>query len=64
MKINADLTKVLKKEHEEKWVALNKEQTKVLDCSEKLPKLVEKLGAKGKDAVFMRVLRSDVEYAF
>ena len=64
MKINADLTKMLGKEHEEKWVAFNKEQTKVLDYSEKLPKLIEKLGSGGKDAVYMKVLRSDVEYAF
>lgn len=64
MKINSDLTNVLKKEHEEKWVALNREQTKVLDASAKLADLTKKLGEKGKDAVYMKVLRSDVEYAF
>ncbi len=64
MKINADLAKILKKKHEAKWVAFNKEQTKIIGFSEKLTDLVAKLDAKGKEAVFMKVLKSDVEYAF
>lgn len=64
MKVNANLTKVLKKVHEEKWVALSKDQTKVLDFDSSLVKLANRVEKKTKDYVYMKVLRSDTEYCF
>jgi hypothetical protein len=61
---NYDLTKVLKKEHEEKWVALNKEQTKVIDYSSALSELRNRIGEKNREVVYMKVPRSDTIYAF
>lgn len=62
MKVNNDLTKVLKKEHQEKWVALNETHSKVVGFSEKLVDLTERMG--NKKVVYMRVPRFDTEYAF
>ena len=64
MKINANLTKILKKIHEEKWVALSKDRTKVLDFDVSLVKLAERVEKKNRDYVYMKVLRSDTEYCF
>ena len=64
MRINADLTKILGKEHEEKWVALSKDRKKLVDSSENLVELRGCLGSKRNDYVYMRVLRSDMEYSF
>ncbi len=64
MKINANLTKILKKIHEEKWVALSKVRTKVLDFDVSLVKLAERVEKKNRDYVYMKVLRSDTEYCF
>ena len=62
MKVNTDLRKVLKKEHQEKWVALTKSQNKVVGYSARLADLTKKMGK--KDVVYLKVLRSDTEYAF
>jgi len=43
MRINADLTKILGKEHEEKWVALSKDRKKLVDSSENLVELRDRL---------------------
>ncbi|MDO8521704.1 MAG: hypothetical protein Q7S08_00250 [bacterium] len=64
MKINADFTKILSAEHEEKWVALSRDRQKVVDFDTSLPELRDRLGAKKSDCVYMKVLRSDVEYCF
>ena len=64
MKVNCDLTKVLQKKHEEKWVALNKEQTRVIGFAEKLADLRNKLGELRDEVVYMKVPRSDIIYAF
>ncbi|HEY4487748.1 MAG TPA: hypothetical protein VI483_03230 [Candidatus Paceibacterota bacterium] len=64
MKINADLTKILAKKHEEKWVALSKDRTKVLDYDISLVKLSDRVEKKNRDFVYMKVLRSDTEYCF
>ena len=64
MKINADLTKVLGKSHEQKWVALSKDRRLVMGSSESLPALREKLGDKKDKVVYMKVLSSDMEFAF
>ncbi len=64
MKINTDLTKVLKKEHEEKWVALTRDQNEVVDYAEKLMDLRQRVGEDNKDVVYMKVLPSNAEFAF
>lgn len=64
MKVNANLTKVLKKIHEEKWVALSRGQRKVIDFDADLLELRERLGKKRNNYTYMRVLRSDMEYCF
>lgn len=64
MKVNADLTKILGKEHEEKWVALTKKQDKLVDFADTLKVLRDRLGESKNDYVYMRVLRSDLEYSF
>ncbi|MBI5004138.1 hypothetical protein HZC00_03520 [Candidatus Kaiserbacteria bacterium] len=64
MKVNADLTKILTKEHEEKWVALTKNHDKLVDCASNLKILRDRLGEHRNDYVYMRVLRSDMEYSF
>lgn len=61
-KKNTDLTKVLNKSHENKWVALSLDQTKVLGVSEKLITLKTQIG--DRKAVYMKVLSSDISYAF
>ena len=64
MKVNSNLTKVLKKEHEEKWVALSRDHRKVIDFDKNLPHLRERLGEKRNEYMYMKVLRSDMEYCF
>jgi hypothetical protein len=64
MKLNADLTKVLGKEHEEKWVALTKDHSTLVDFAESLKLLRDRLGEKKNEYTYMKVLRSDVEYSF
>ena len=64
MRINSDLTKVLGKEHEEKWVALSSDRSKLVDFSKSLLELRDRLGEKKNDYVYMRVLRSDIDYCF
>lgn len=64
MKLNADLTKVIGKEHEDKWVALTKDHKKLVDCGATLKALRNRLGECKNDYIYMRVLRSDMEYSF
>lgn len=53
--------KVLKKAHENKWVALSANYQKVLATEETLQSLRQKVGR--QDVIVMRVLPSDVGYA-
>jgi hypothetical protein len=62
MKINLDLSKILNKSHERMWVALSPDRAKVLDYSNNLLELKNKL--KTKDVVYMKVLPSDTSFAF
>jgi hypothetical protein len=62
MKINFDLSKVLDKSHEKKWVALSPDRSKVLGSSSSLLELKNKI--KEKDAIYMKVLPSDTSFAF
>ncbi len=59
---NVDFTKILNKTHEGKWVALSPDQTNVLGCAATLAELRGKI--KDPDAVFTKILSSDMEYAF
>ena len=63
MEINTDLSKVLKREHEEKWVALSEDRSEVIDYAETLADLSERLGDR-EDVVYMKVLARDAEFAF
>jgi hypothetical protein len=64
MKTNTDLTKVLTKDTEGKWVALSADRKRLIDSGESLPELRERLGKRKDDYMYMKVLRSDIEYAF
>ena len=64
MKVNADFTKIIGKQHEDKWVALTKDHSILIDFAEKLNELRDRLGEKKNEYVYMRVLRSDLEYCF
>ncbi|MGE5541226.1 MAG: hypothetical protein ACM3TU_03000 [Bacillota bacterium] len=48
-----DLTGVIKKEHEKKWVALTRDNKRVVAYSDDLVQLDKEVG--GQDVVFMRV---------
>ena len=63
MRINTDLTKVLKKVHERKWVALSKDQDRVIDYAENLSDLRSRVNNES-EVTYMKVLASDTEYAF
>lgn len=64
MKVNRNLTKVLKKKHEEKWVALSPNHRKIIDFDPSLASLCDRLGDKQHRYTLMRVPRSDMEYCF
>lgn len=57
-----DLRRVLKKEMENKWVALSADYKKVFDFSDDLTFLTKKIGT--EKVVYMKVLPSDVSFAF
>ncbi len=57
-----DLTKILKEQHENKWVALSRDYTKVMGVNSKLKDLKEKIG--DEDVVYMKVPSSDRIYAY
>ena len=62
-KINTNLTTVLKKEHEKKWVALSSDRREVISSNENLVELRNEIGDR-KDVVYMKVLSSEMEFAF
>ena len=64
MKRNTDFTKLIRKEHENKWVALNQSQDKVLDCDEQLAPLVKKMKSRADKPVYMKVPPFDAQLAF
>jgi hypothetical protein len=57
-----DLTKILTKDHEQQWVALSKNNTKVIDADTDLIELDKRVG--NQDVVFMKVPSSDVYLSF
>ena len=62
MKNAIDLTKILTKAHEQKWVALSRDHKKVIGFSEDLVKLKKKVGE--TKVVYMKVPASGRSYAF
>lgn len=64
MKVNSNLTKVLKKKHEEKWVALSADHSRVVDFDKDFIKLTNRMDKQTGRYVYMKVLRSDTEYCF
>lgn len=61
---NADFTKILNKEHEEKWVALTKDHDQVIGYDSRLADLRKSVGEENDEVVYLRVPRSDIDYAF
>ncbi|CAN5732599.1 hypothetical protein BH11PAT2_BH11PAT2_07180 [soil metagenome] len=57
-----DLTKVIKKEHELKWVALSKDNKRVVAFDKSLVALSKEV--KGKDVTYMKVPQSGVYLNF
>lgn len=57
-----DLRRVLRKEMEGKWAALSVDYKKVFDFSDDLTSLTQKMGT--ENVVYMKVLPSDVSFAF
>lgn len=62
MKINSDFRKIIKRDHENKWVAFNKSQTKIIDYSESLLTLEKKVGK--REVIYFKVPSSKTVYAF
>ncbi len=62
MKRNTDLTKILTKAHERKWVALSPDYRKVVGYGDKLATLTARIGK--KRVVYMKVPRMDTYHAF
>ena len=59
---NTDLSKILKKSHENKWVAISESGTEVVAANEKLIDLQHEVG--DKKVIYMKVLPADVSFAF
>jgi len=57
-----DLSKIIKKIHERKWVALSRDYRKVVGYSDNLVLLRKEVGA--RDVVYMKVPRMDTYHAF
>jgi hypothetical protein len=62
MKNNLNLHKIIKEEHERKWVALSKDKSKVIDFDKNLLILKNKIGA--QKVVFMKVPPADAFLSF
>lgn len=59
---NYNLSKILTKKHEGKWVALTPKYDKVVAFSDSLPQLTKKVG--NEEVVYMKAMSPDVSYAF
>lgn len=59
---NNDLSKILKKQHENQWVALSKDCRKVVGFSSSLISLEKKVGT--KKVIYMKAPPSGVIFAF
>jgi hypothetical protein len=63
MKAGSNLTKILTKAHENKWVALSSDYKKVVDYSEDLLALRERIG-NNENIVYIKVPEFGRRYAF
>jgi hypothetical protein len=59
--VNNNLSKILKKEHEGKWVAVSPDYKKVIGYSNTLKELTNKIKT---EVVYTKVLPSDTIFAF
>jgi len=57
-----NLTKIIKREHQSNWVAIAKDYSEVLDYSEDLLDLRNKIG--NQDVVYLKIPESGRKYAF
>lgn len=55
-----DLTKVIKKQHEGKWLALSLDYKKIIGFADKVRDLEKNVGT--ENVIYMRAPRSDVGY--
>lgn len=62
MKKKYDLSKVIKREHEGKWIALSPAYDKIVGCSNDLVSLAREIGK--QEVVYMKPTASDILYAF
>lgn len=60
--LNLNLHKIIKEEHEKKWVALSRDKSKVIAFDENLLNLKNKID--GQSVVFMKVPPADVYLSF
>jgi hypothetical protein len=60
---NYNLDLVIKPEHAGKWIALNPEQTKVIEYSQSFKALKEKLGG-NKNVLLMKIQQPGTSYAY
>lgn len=62
MEAELNLHRIIKEEHEKKWVALSRDKTKVIAFDENLLELKKKIG--DQKVVFMKVPPADVYLSF
>lgn len=64
MSINYDLRKLLKPSHEAQWVALSPDRKVLIGAAPRLADLRHEIGEQNSNVVYMKVLPSDMEFAF
>ncbi len=57
-----DLSKILKRKHEGKWVAISYDYKKIVGYSDNLQKLTKEI--RDKNVIYLKALSSSVRYAF
>jgi hypothetical protein len=62
MKNALNLHRIIKEQHEKKWVALSRDKSKVIDFDASLLELKKKIG--NQKVVFMKVPPADVYLSF
>lgn len=64
MKPQKNLSKIISEQHQGKWVAMPKDRSKVIDFSENLTHLRQRIGEENEGVVYMKVLPFDMQFAF
>lgn len=62
--MNTNLTKIIGRSEDKKWVALSRDRNTLVGSNDSLEKLREELGTKKDNVVYMKVLSSDTEFVF